>query len=131
MLLFLRLTLFLLALSCLAALAIDPSDPGIASIQSKLSAVPAKLRVAQAEPNDAHGEFRNGKSNTAGLEDGPEGEQIPLANLVRGYDGDDQIETAFGLTPVRFATSSVNASRKSVGLSHSPCAGFPTGPPVA
>ena len=127
MLLFLRLTLFLLALSCLAALAIDPSDPGIAST----SVVPAKLRVAQAEPNDAHGELRNGKSNTAGLEDGPEGEQIPLANLVRGYDGDDQIETAFGLTPVRFATSSVNASRKSVELSHSPCAGFPTGPPVA
>ena len=70
MLLFLRLTLFLLTLPCLTALAtIDPSDPGIASIQSKLSAFPAKLRVAQAEPNGAHGELRNGKSDTAGLED--------------------------------------------------------------
>lgn len=131
MFLFFRLTLFLLTLSCLTAMAtIDPSDPGGASIQAKLSTVPAKLRAAQAEPNDAHGKLRSGKSNTAELEDGPEGEQIPLANLVRGYDGDDQIETAFGLTPVRFATSSTNASRKSVELSHPPCAGFPTGPPA-
>jgi hypothetical protein len=130
-LLFLRSTLFLLTLSCLTAMAtIDPSAPGIASIQAKLSTVPAQLRIAQARPNDAHGKFHTGKSNTAELEDGPEGEKIPLANLVRGYDGDDQID-AFGLTPVRFAAPAVNISRKSVGLSHPPCAGFSTGPPVA
>ena len=104
MLLFLRLTLFLLTLSCLTTLAtIDPSDPGVASIQAKLSTVPNKLRVAQARSNDAHGKLRTDNSKIAVLEDGPEGEQIPLANLVRGYDGDDQIETVFGLTPVRFA----------------------------
>ena len=132
MLLFLRSTLFLLTLSCLTVMAtVDPSDPGVVSIQAKLSNVPGKLRTAQAKPNDAHGQLRTGQSNTAELEDGPEGEQIPLASLVRGYDGDDQIETAFGLAPVRFAASSANASRKSVELSHPPCAGFPTGPPVA
>ena len=131
MLLFLRLALFLLTLSCLTGIAtIDPSDPGVASIQAKLSTVPAKQRAAQANSNDAHGKVRTGKSNTAELEDGPEGEQIPLANLVRSYDGDDQIETPFELTPVRFATSSANASRTSVELSHPPCACFPTGPPI-
>ena len=109
---------------------IDPSDLGAVSIQVKLSTVAAKLRAAQAKSNDAHEKLHRGKSNIAVLEDGPEGEQIPLANLVRGYDGDDQIETEFGLAPVRLALSS-KANRKSVELSHSPCAGFPTGPPVA
>ena len=131
MLLSLRSTLFLLTLSCLTAMAtIDPSDPWVASIQAKLSTVPDKLSVAQAKHNDAHGNLHSGKSNTAELEDGPQGEQIPLANLVRGYDGDDQIG-AFGLTPVRFSISSANASRKSVALSHPPCASFSTGPPAA
>ena len=131
MLLFLRSTLFLLTLSFLTAMAtIDPSDHGAASIQVKLSTVPAKLRVAQAKSNDAHEKLRTGNSKIAVLEDGPEGEQIPLANLVRGYDGDDQIETVIDLTPVRLALSP-KANRKPVALSHPPCAGFPTGPPVA
>jgi hypothetical protein len=130
-LVFLRSTLFLLTLSVLTAMAtIDPSDLGVASIQVQLSTVPAKPRVAQAKSNDAHETLRTGKSKIAVLEDGPEGEQIPLANLVRGYDGDDQIETVFGLTPVRFALSP-STNRKSVELSHPACAGFPTGPPVA
>ena len=133
MLLFLRLTRFLLTLSCLTGIAtLDPSAPGVASIHVQLSTpIPAELRAAQAEPNDTHGKLRTDKSNTATLEDGPEGEQIPRANLVRGYDGGDQIEAAFELLFVRFATSFANASRKSVELSHPPCAGFPTGPPVA
>jgi hypothetical protein len=130
--LFLRLTLFLLTLSCLTAIAtFDPSAPGVASIQAKLGAVPAELRAAQAERSDAHGKFRTDRSNIATLEDGPEGEQTPRANLVRGYDGDDQIEAAFERLFVRFVISLANASCKSVELSHPPCAGFPTGPPVA
>ena len=130
--LFFRLTLFLLTLSCLTGMAtLNPSDHGVASIQAKLSTISANLRVAQAEPNVAHGKLRTGKSNTAALEDGPEDEQIPLANLVLGYDGDDQIKEAFDLPLVRIASSSANTSRKSVQLSHQPCAGFPTGPPFA
>jgi hypothetical protein len=130
-LLFLRSTLFLLTLSSLNAMAaIDPSNLGSVSIQVKLSTVPAMLKVAQAKSNDAHEKLHTGKSKIAVLEDGPEGEQIPLANLVRGYDGDDQIEPVFGLTPVQFALSPT-ANRKPVELSHPPCAGLPTGPPVA
>jgi hypothetical protein len=66
--------------------------------------VAAKLGDVQATPN-AHGKERPGKSNTAELRDGPEGEQVPLANLVRGYARDDQIETALGLAPGRFAST--------------------------
>jgi hypothetical protein len=131
--LFLRLTLTLLTLSCLTAIAtLDPGGPGVASIQAKLgTTIPAELRAAHAERGDAHGKFRTDRSNVATLEDGPEGEQIPRANLVRGYDGGDQIEAAFERLFVRFATSLANASCKPVELSHPPCAGFPTGPPVA
>ena len=131
MLLSLRLMLFILTLSGLTAMAtIDPSNLGVGSIKAKLSTLPAQLRVVQVDRNDAHEKLHRRKSITAELEDGPEGEQIPLANSVGGYDGEDQIETAWGHTSVRFA-SSANASRKSVELSHPPCAGFPTGPPVA
>jgi len=128
--LFLRFSLFLLTLSCLTAVAtLDPGAPGVAIQASTTS--PAELRAAQAERSDAHGKFRTDRSNNATLEDGPEGEQIPRANLVRGYDGDDQIEAAFERLFVRFVTSLANANCKSVELSHPPCAGFPTGPPVA
>jgi hypothetical protein len=126
---FLRSTFFLLTLSCLTAVAaIDLNDPGVASVQAKLGSAPAKLGVAQAD--DAHGKLRAGNSNTAELKDGPDGEQMPLANLVRGCDGDDQLD-AFGLTPFRVATSSANVSCNSVALSHPPCARFSTGPPAA
>jgi hypothetical protein len=130
--LFLRLTLFLLALSCLTAIpAHDPSAPGFVSAQAKLSAVPAQLRVAQAAPGDRHGKLRTEKSGTATLEDGPEGERLPHANLARGYDADDQLYAVFEFILVRSAASSANASRESVTPRHPPCASFPTGPPVA
>jgi hypothetical protein len=129
--LFLRLTLFLLTLSCLTAITTHgPSAPSFVSIQAKLGDIPAELSVAQAEPNDPH-ELRAERSGSATLEDGPEGERFPHANLVRGYDADDQLEAVFELLLVRFSTSAANADRKSVEPSHSPCAGFPTGPPVA
>jgi hypothetical protein len=112
---------------------VGPSDPGVASIQAKLSTALAELKVAQAKLNDAHGKLHTAKSNIAELEDGPGGEEIPVANLICGYYGDDQVEAAFGLAfvAVQFATSSADAGRKSAKLSHPPCAGFPTGPPVA
>jgi hypothetical protein len=132
--LFFRLMLFLLTLSCLTAMATGgPSDPGVPSIQARLSIASAELKVAQAKLNDHHGKLHTAKSNIAELEDGPEGEATPVANLICGYDDGDQVEAAFGLAfvDVRFATSSANAGRQSAELSHPPCAGFPTGPPVA
>jgi hypothetical protein len=127
--LFFRLTLFLLTLSGMTAMAtVGPSGRGVASIQ-------AELRFAPTEPNlaQAHGKLQTAQSNITELEDGPQGEKIPVANVICGHDGDDQVEAEFGLTlvAVQFATSSANAGHESPKLSHPPCAGFPTGPPLA
>jgi hypothetical protein len=132
--LFFRLTLFLLTLSWLTAMAmVGPSAPGIASIQPKLTIVPAALKVAQAKLNGTYGKLHTATSNIAELEDGPEGEVIPVANLICGHDGDDQVEAVLGpaFVAVQFAIPSAHPGRESAKLSHPRCAGFPTGPPVA
>jgi hypothetical protein len=132
--LFFRLSSFLLTLSCLTVMAmIGPNYPGVTSIHAQLSTALAQLPHSQAKLNDARGKLHTSRANVSKLEDGPEGEEIPVANLICGYDDDDRVEAAFALTfvAIQFATSSASVVHESAELSHPPCAGFPTGPPVA
>lgn len=69
----------------------------------------------------------------AALEDGPDGEQPPVATFVRAYDGDDQLETVtfcaeFAANNYVIASA---AGKQAAAPTHFPCAGFPTGPPRA
>ena len=73
------------------------------------------------------------KRITAELEDGPEGEEEPVASLVRAYDGDDQIGTRFDFATIVFdvVTFAPRFAGAAPAPSYAPCAGFPTGPPAA
>ncbi len=126
-----RSMVLLLALPFLTVTAtadLSPSPrPAVTSVSSKLIfsgstlTGPAKLGIAHI------------KRTTAELEDGPEGEQDPIANLVRGYDGDDQVELSFSFVRVAFSILSFvpDFARAAPAKSFSVCAGFPTGPPSA
>jgi hypothetical protein len=103
------------------------AQPAVTSVYSKPSfsgsalTSPAKLLIAHA------------KRITAELQDGPEGEEDPVANLVRGYDGDDQIQASFNFVRVAFGipTFVPDFNRAAPARTFSVCAGFPTGPPSA
>lgn len=123
-----RLIGIVLALPLLAATStadLLPLDPGFASLH--------KFSVAEAKFGSTP--VRNSSSlakNIAELEDGPEGEDTPIANLVRAYDGDDQIETQFSFVTIVFRVVALTPSFASVtpAQHYFPCAGFPTGPPT-
>ena len=69
---------------------------------------------------------------TAELEDGPEGEEAPVAVFARSFDGDDQIgPDPLGAQPIRVSYELVAPDRghSPAKPSHPPYAGFPTGPP--
>jgi hypothetical protein len=127
-----RLIAVALALPFLMAAAIvelsPAAKPNIASLHATLAIAEAKLPAATAKVNGAVA-----KRTTAELEDGPEGEEEPVANLVRAYDGDDQIETQFAFVMIAFSIVAwaPNADGTVFAQSHDPCAGFPTGPPTA
>jgi hypothetical protein len=69
----------------------------------------------------------------AGLEDGPEGEEAPLAVFLNSTNGDDQIGQASHHGAIRFSYDFVglDRGRDPAAPSHPPFAGFPTGPPAA
>ena len=69
----------------------------------------------------------------AALEDGPEGEQPPVATFVRSYDGDDQLKTVTFCAEFAAASYVIAsaAGNRAAAPTHFPCAGFPTGPPRA
>jgi hypothetical protein len=73
-------------------------------------------------------------SLNADLEDGPEGEEAPIAVFLRSGDGDDQIgSTLSGAAIVRviYFKMAADCGHHPASPSHSPCSGFPTGPPAA
>ncbi len=98
------------------------------SLYAKLSVVESSSATWPAKPALPHT-----KRATAELQDGPEGEDAPLANLVRGYDGDDQIQSALAFTRIAFRFRSVDSDFHGIAAapSHFACAGLPTGPPSA
>jgi hypothetical protein len=126
-----RLIGLLLALPFLTATAtVDLSsalDPGFTSLH-KLSIAEAKLGSPPMRSHSAAA-----KHVTAELEDGPEGEDTPIANLLRAYDGDDQIETrlSFAVIAFRVVVLAPSLAGAAPVSRHFPCAGFPTGPPAA
>ncbi len=68
------------------------------------------------------------------LEDGPEGEEAPIAVFLRSTDGDDQIGSATPVAPivrVVYVKLAAGGGRDPASPSHPPCSGFPTGPPAA
>jgi hypothetical protein len=103
------------------------ADPAIASLHATLSISEAKLAPVAVRIH-----LVAVKRITAQLEDGPEGEEEPIANLLRAYDGDDQIEAQFGFVTISFRTIQwlPNIAGSAPAPSHAPCAGFPTGPPA-
>jgi len=126
----LRLIVCVLALPFLTVTAtadlLPASDPAIAPLQATLSIstlTPVAARIHQTAV----------KRITAELEDGPDGEEEPIANLLRAYDGDDQLEAQFGFVTISFCTIQwlPNIAGAAPAPSHAPCAGFPTGPPAA
>jgi hypothetical protein len=124
-----RLIGMVLALPLLAATStadLSPLDPGFASLH-KFSVAEAKFGSTPVRNNSPLAK------NFAELEDGPEGEDTPIANLVRAYDGDDQIETQFSFVTILFRVVALTPSFASVtpAQHYFPCAGFPTGPPTA
>ena len=127
-----RSTVFLLALPFLtvtAGLDVSPAaEAGLPSLHRTFTIAEVKLGALPVRIN-----FSVAKRIAAELEDGPEGEDEQVANLVRGYDGDDQIETRLYFTTIAFriVTFVPNLGRAAPARSHSACAGFPTGPPAA
>jgi hypothetical protein len=92
-----------------------PSNSGtVAKLAlAKLNLIPAKL-------------------STAEMEDGPEGEEAPLATFVRAYDGDDQIQTRYELVfaAVGFIAPADDVNAVPPELTYPTYGGFPTGPPA-
>lgn len=124
-----RLIAILFALPFLTATATsDLSTASTSSLHATPSASVAKLVKAPVRVN-----FPVAKRITAELEDGPEGEDDPVANLVRGFDGDDQIGTQFSFVTIAFhvVAWSPHLETSPPAPSHAPCAGLPTGPPFA
>ena len=105
----------------------SPLDPSFASLHT-LSVAEAKFGSTPVRVHSSPA-----KHVIAELEDGPEGEDTPIANLVRAYDGDDQIETLFSFKMIVFRVVALAPSFASAAPAprHFPCAGFPTGPPAA
>ena len=105
------------------------TTPSVAALHARLSTAEAKLGATPARINALAG----AKRITAELQDGPEGEEEPVASLVRAYDGDDQIETRFNFATIALhvVTIAPGFAGAMPALSHAPCAGFPTGPPAA
>ena len=69
---------------------------------------------------------------SAELQDGPEGEEPPVASFVRSYDGDDQIGARFDFVAVVLSGGDPDtADRQPFDLSYPTYGGFPTGPPSA
>jgi hypothetical protein len=105
------------------------ATPSIAALHATLSVAEVKLGTTPARINVLAG----AKRITAEVQDGPEGEEEPVAGLVRAYDGDDQIETRCDFATIAFHVVVCAPSFRGAApaLSHAPCAGFPTGPPTA
>ena len=73
-------------------------------------------------------------SFAAELEDGPEGEEAPIAVFVRSSDGDDQIghhSIYLPIAGVIYRRIAADRGHDPVDPNHPPYAGFPTGPPAA
>lgn len=82
--------------------------------------------------NAATASFQSGAS--AELEDGPDGEEAPLAIFLRSFDGDDQIgpdAPGVRITRIAYLVAAPDLCGDPAGPSHPPFAGFPTGPPRA
>ena len=108
-----RLIGIVLALPLLAATATADLSPP----HSRPSPPCISFNVAEAKFGSTP--VRNNSSpakHIAELEDGPEGEDTPIANLVRAYDGDDQIETQFNFVTIVFRVVALTPSFASVTL---------------
>ena len=128
-----RLIVVILALPFLTVMAtadLSPTaGPSATSLHARLSTAEAKLGATPARISV----WAGAKRITAELEDGPEGEEEPVASLVRAYDGDDQIGTRFDFATIVFdvVTFAPRFAGAAPAPNHAPCAGFPTGPPAA
>jgi hypothetical protein len=93
-------------------------------------------RIGAAQSASTAFQLRLGSTHaklfTAELQDGPEGEEPPVASFVRSYDGDDQIGIRFDFVSVPTPRVDLDvASRRPFHLSYPTYGGIPTGPPSA